>query len=104
MSGPLLMTFNAGSSSVKIGLFSMDGDRVERIAHALIDFRHRPLTFHLVEGKAVFDVELKADGADHLVDVMTETLKQKDEKIHCFNMNKFYHSIKNNKSIMEYLD
>lgn len=74
MSGALLMTFNAGSSSVKIGLFSMDGDRVERIAHALIDFRHRPLTFHLVEGKAVFDVELKADGADHLVDVMTETL------------------------------
>ena len=45
MSGPLLMTFNASSSSVKIGLFSMDGDRVERIAHALIDFRHRPLTF-----------------------------------------------------------
>lgn len=74
MSAPLLMTFNAGSSSVKIGLFSIEGDRLDRVAHALIDFRHSPLTFHLVEGKAVFDVELKADHADHLVDVMTETL------------------------------
>ncbi|MEO1964861.1 acetate/propionate family kinase [Hyphomonas sp.] len=74
MSGPLLMTFNAGSSSVKIGLFSIEGDKPERIAHALIDFRQSPLTFHLVEGKAVFDVELKADHADHLTDVMAETL------------------------------
>ncbi|MBM59847.1 acetate/propionate family kinase, partial [Hyphomonas sp.] len=74
MSGPLLMTFNAGSSSVKIGLFSIEGERLDRIAHALIDFRHSPLTFHLVEGKAVFDVELKADHADHLTDVMAETL------------------------------
>lgn len=74
MSGPMLMTFNAGSSSVKIGLFSIEGDHLDRIAHALIDFRHSPLTFHLVEGKAVFDVELKANDADHLVDVITETL------------------------------
>lgn len=74
MSGPLLMTFNAGSSSVKIGLFSIEGDKPERIAHALIDFRQSPLTFHLVEGKAVFDAELKADHADHLTDVMAETL------------------------------
>ncbi|WP_375209339.1 acetate/propionate family kinase [Hyphomonas jannaschiana] len=74
MSGPLLMTFNAGSSSVKIGLFSIEGDKPERIAHALIDFRQSPLTFHLVEGKTAFDVELKADHADHLTDVMAETL------------------------------
>lgn len=74
MPGPLLMTFNAGSSSVKIGLFSIGGDQLERIAHALIDFRQSPLTFHLVEGKSTFNVELKADHADHLVDVMTETL------------------------------
>ncbi len=74
MADPLLMTFNAGSSSVKIGLFSIHDDGLERIAHALIDFRHSPLTFHLVEGKAIFDVELKADHADHLIDVMTETL------------------------------
>ncbi len=74
MADPLLMTFNAGSSSVKIGLFSNHDDGLERIAHALIDFRHSPLTFHLVEGKAIFDVELKADHADHLIDVMSETL------------------------------
>jgi acetate kinase len=74
MSGPLLMTFNAGSSSVKIGLFSIEGEKLDRIAHALIDFRHSPLTFHLVEGKAVFDVELTADHAGHLTDVMAETL------------------------------
>jgi len=71
---PLLMTFNAGSSSVKIGLFEMKAAGLEKIAHALIDFRRSPLTFHLVEGRAVFDVVLKADHADHLVDVMSETL------------------------------
>ena len=74
MSDPLLMTFNAGSSSVKIGLFEMKAAGLEKIAHALIDFRRSPLTFHLVEGRAVFDVVLKADHADHLVDVMSETL------------------------------
>jgi acetate kinase len=74
MSGPLLMTFNAGSSSVKIGLFSIEGEKPDRIADALIDFRRSPLTFHLVEGKAVFDVALKADHAGHLTDVMAETL------------------------------
>jgi len=74
VSDPLLMTFNAGSSSVKIGLFEMKAAGLEKIAHALIDFRRSPLTFHLVEGRAVFDVVLKADHADHLVDVMSETL------------------------------
>ena len=74
MSEPMLMTFNAGSSSVKIGLFATEDGQLEKIAHALIDFRRSPLTFHLVEGRAVFDVELKADHAEHLVDVMSETL------------------------------
>ena len=74
MSEPMLMTFNAGSSSVKIGLFAIENGELEKIAHALIDFRRTPLTFHLVEGRAVFDVVLKADHSEHLVDVMSETL------------------------------
>jgi len=74
MAEPLLMTFNAGSSSVKIGLFAISASGPERIAYALIDFRRSPLTFHLVEGKAAFDVELKADPTEHLTDVMAETL------------------------------
>lgn len=74
MSGPLLMTFNAGSSSVKIGLFAIANERLDKVAHALIDFRRKPLRFHLVEGQAVFDVELKADPAEHLTGVLAETL------------------------------
>lgn len=73
MTEKLLLTFNAGSSTVKIGLFRRDGDKARRIGKGMIDFRHKPLTFHLVEGPEVFDVPLEAEGGDVLHEVLDET-------------------------------
>lgn len=73
MSDKLLLTFNAGSSSVKIGLFVCENGRARRIGKGMIDFRHQPLTFHLVEGPQIFDVPLQARGDDLLHDVLEET-------------------------------
>ncbi|MFN7008575.1 MAG: acetate/propionate family kinase [Allorhizobium sp.] len=73
MTEKLLLTFNAGSSTVKIGLFRREGGKAQRIGKGMIDFRHKPLTFHLVEGPEVFDVPLEAEGGDVLHEVLDET-------------------------------
>jgi acetate kinase len=72
MSRKLLLTFNAGSSTVKIGIFAREADGAKRIGKGVIDFRAEPLTFHLVEGPAVFDVPLVAKTDDLLHDVLEE--------------------------------
>ncbi len=46
----LLLTFNAGSSTVKIGIFRLDRQTPKRIGKAVVDFSDRPLTLHLAEG------------------------------------------------------
>lgn len=73
MKEKLLLTFNAGSSTVKIGLFLREDGKARRIGKGMIDFRHKPLTFHLVEGPEVFDVPLEAEGGDVLHEVLDET-------------------------------
>ncbi|MBS7706972.1 acetate/propionate family kinase [Chelatococcus asaccharovorans] len=73
MSDALLLTFNAGSSTVKIGLFRRAGGRCERIGKGTIDFRRKPLTFHLTEGPATADVTLAASPDGALQEVLGET-------------------------------
>ncbi|MCM2475136.1 acetate/propionate family kinase [Rhizobium sp. CG5] len=73
MTDKLLLTFNAGSSTVKIGLFLHEDGKARRIGKGMIDFRHTPLTFHLVEGPEVFDVPLEAEAGDVLHEVLEET-------------------------------
>lgn len=73
MTSKLLLTFNAGSSTVKIGLFSVEANRARRIGRGIIDFRERPLIFHLTEGPENFEVPLTSDGQDVLHDVLDET-------------------------------
>ncbi len=72
MSQKLLLTFNAGSSTVKIGIFAREPDGAERIGKGVIDFRAEPLSFHLIEGPQVFDVPLVAKTDDLLHDVLEE--------------------------------
>ncbi|MBU8542742.1 MULTISPECIES: acetate/propionate family kinase [Roseomonadaceae] len=43
MSQPLLLTFNAGSSTVKLGLFAIRARRAGRLAGGVLDLRHAPL-------------------------------------------------------------
>lgn len=75
MDGKLLLTFNTGSSTVKIGLFDYGPGFLRRIGKGMLDFNNRPLTFHLTEGPRVLDVQLKAEAGDVLTEVMEETFE-----------------------------
>ncbi|KAB2758326.1 MULTISPECIES: acetate/propionate family kinase [Brucella/Ochrobactrum group] len=72
MSEQLLVTFNAGSSTVKIGLFTRSEGALTRIGKGMIDFRKTPLRFELSEGPDRFDIELEAEAAEELDDVLSE--------------------------------
>ncbi|PDS75550.1 acetate/propionate family kinase [Rhizobium sp. L43] len=68
----LLLTFNAGSSTVKIGIFAMDGAAARRIGKGVIDFRAEPLSLGLTKGSQTFDMPLKAEVTDDLHGVIDE--------------------------------
>ena len=74
MSGHTLLTFNPGSSSIKLGLFAQAGKAVKSFGRGLIDLRHEPLTLHLTEGEQTADIPLKAAVAEDLRDVIEESL------------------------------
>ncbi len=59
-SGRLLLTFNAGSSTVKLGLFALGPQGPRRIGKGMIDFRRAPLRFELTEGPDRFDIALES--------------------------------------------
>lgn len=76
MSQKMLVTFNAGSSTVKIGLFALDQGKAQRIGKGMIDFRKAPLRFELSEGPDRFDVELKARPGGELDEVLGEAFER----------------------------
>lgn len=69
----LLLTFNAGSSTVKIGIFVIDSDAAQRIGKGVIDFRAEPLSLSLTEGPQTFEAPLKAEVTEDLHGVIDET-------------------------------
>lgn len=72
----MLATFNAGSSTVKLGLFALEGDDVRRIGKGMIDFRKPPLRLHLLEGPDSFDVALESDPSGELHEVLGEAFRR----------------------------
>lgn len=76
MTGKLLITFNAGSSTVKIGLFALGTKGTERIGKGMIDFRRAPLRFTLSEGPDTFDIALEAEAGDELHEVVSEAFSR----------------------------
>jgi acetate kinase len=76
MTGKLLLTFNAGSSTVKIGLFALERTGPRRIGKGMIDFRRAPLRFTLDEGPDRFDIALEATAGDELHLVLTEAFRR----------------------------
>lgn len=74
MNGDILLTFNPGSSTIKLGLFAIEASRPRRLGSGMIDLRHRPLTLHVIEGPATTDIPLKAAVTDDLREVIDETL------------------------------
>ena len=76
MTGKLLFTFNAGSSTVKIGMFALERARPRRIGKGMIDFRKAPLRFTLSEGHDTFDIALEAEAGDELDEVVSEAFRR----------------------------
>jgi len=76
MTAPLLLTFNAGSSTVKIGLFALGPTGAERIGKGVIDFRDEPLRFSLIEGPDRFDIALEAKAGEELDAVLAEAFRR----------------------------
>lgn len=76
MSHKMLVTFNAGSSTIKIGLFTLDADKARRIGKGMIDFRKTPLRFEFSKGPDRFAVELKAEPGAELDAVLGEAFER----------------------------
>ena len=50
----MLLTLNAGSSTIKIALFEVAPSRACRVAKGLIDFRRNSPNFHVTGGRYDF--------------------------------------------------
>lgn len=74
MNGDILLTFNPGSSTIKLGLFAIEANGPRRLGSGMIDLRRGPLMLHLIEGPATTDVPLKAAVTEDLHEVIDETL------------------------------
>ncbi len=74
MSDHILLTFNPGSSTIKIGLFADDANGTRRLGKGVIDLRHAPLCLSIVEGPTTAEIPLKAVVTEDLHEVIEETL------------------------------
>ena len=72
--GSVLLTFNAGSSSIKLGLFALARGIPRRIGGGMVDLRHVPLVLHMVEDGTATEVPLKAAVTVDMRAALDETL------------------------------
>ena len=75
MARKVLLTFNPGSSTIKLGLFSVEDGAARAFGRGAIDLRHAPLSLHLEEGKRTSEVKLTSAATDDLHEVIEETLQ-----------------------------
>lgn len=73
-STPLVLTFNAGSSSIKMGLFSVVNGQAVQVGKGAIDLRHQPLRLQVSGSGTSQDITLKARLTEDLHEVLDETL------------------------------
>jgi acetate kinase len=74
VSGSTLLTFNAGSSTIKVGLFSTEADARRRIGTGIIDLRQAALSLNIREGQRITDVPLNVAATVDLREVIEATL------------------------------
>jgi len=67
-----LVTFNAGSSTVKIGVFAYDGQDIRKLSRGEIDLNGSPLTFRLRGENGKLDIALVSKGTDNIVSILDE--------------------------------
>ncbi len=74
MTDDVLLTFNAGSSTLKIGVFEQTGRHARNIGRGKIDFDKAPLTLaYSIRGDR-YEKTLTGDNAENFVSVVSETL------------------------------
>ncbi|QYA03515.1 acetate/propionate family kinase [Rhizobium sp. B21/90] len=71
----ILLTFNAGSSSVKIGIFEIEDATARMIGKAVIDLRAKPLVFEVSQGPEPFEAEMESTVTADLHEVIDEAFK-----------------------------
>ena len=76
MTDKLLLTFNAGSSTVKIGIFRLDGHGAARVGKAVVDFADQPPVLHLKEGPEQFELPLKGEAGDDLAELIGDVFRE----------------------------
>lgn len=76
MKSGLLITFNPGSSTIKIGLFSFEAPlTTRRLGNGMIELRHEPLMLRIEQGDETTEVALASSAADgDIHDVIDEVL------------------------------
>ena len=74
MSGQIVLAFNPGSSSIKIGLFGIVADEPSLIGKGEIDLRREPLALRFIQNDSAVEVPLKATITDDLHAVIEEML------------------------------
>src|ERR1700712_3620287 len=60
----ILLTFNAGSSSVKVGIFEIADAAARMVGKAVVDLRAKPLVFEVSLGPKPFRTEMKSKVTD----------------------------------------
>jgi acetate kinase len=75
VSDHILLTFNPGSSTLKMGLFAVEGDQARRLGRGIIDLRRSPLVLSVSEGGEARDIRLTSAVTEDLREVIDETLR-----------------------------
>lgn len=75
-----LLTFNAGSSTIKLGVFRADAKGVHKLAGGVLDLRLQPLQLKLSEGDKRENIGLDAPITDDLAEVIEAVLAVIDRR------------------------
>ncbi len=75
MTDDVLLTFNAGSSTLKIGIFELKPGLARNVGRGKIDFDQDPLTLRYSVGPDRYEKAIGGDNDAHFVSVVSETLE-----------------------------
>lgn len=76
-----LITFNAGSSTVKIGTFAYDGTTIRKLSRGEIDLNGSPLRFRSHGENGDMEIALSASGSDDMVAILDELFARLTSRI-----------------------
>ncbi|MDB5473439.1 MAG: acetate kinase [Devosia sp.] len=75
MTDRILLTFNPGSSTIKLGIFAVEAEGPRRLGKGAIDLQRSPLVLRITEDNESADVPLRAAVTEDLQDIIEETLQ-----------------------------